>query len=175
MHNKLLTLLPPFLLTIFLSACKDYSVSLNQKVVYSPAPVFTQFTINDGHLHDCVEQTIADLRITKAEELKQLNCSHAGITNLAGLEVFTAITQLNLSENALTNISQLSNLTRLEVLILSKNNLTSAEPLLHLLHLKTLDIAENKNLACGDLQQLRANFSKEGLKINLPEQCKAKG
>ncbi|MES2823938.1 MAG: leucine-rich repeat domain-containing protein [Pseudomonadota bacterium] len=121
-----------------------------------------------------MEQTINDKKITKAEDLKELNCSHAGITSLAGLEKFSALEQLNLSENALVTVPQLANLAQLKVLILRKNNLTSAEPLLHLLHLKEVDLSENKNLACGDIKQLSNNFNKEDLVIILPEQCKVR-
>ena len=156
-----------------LAACKNYAVKVNDNVVYTPPSLFKDFTIGDVHLRDCVQQTIIDAQITKPEDLKQLNCSHAGIASLAGLEIFHEIEQLNLAENALMTVPQLSNLGQLKVLILRKNNLTNAEPLLHLLHLTELDISENKNLACGDLKQLLANFHKGALKATLPEQCKA--
>lgn len=174
MHSKFLFLLGALCTTTLLVACKNYSVSVNENVVYTPAPLFKNFKIADTHLRNCVEQTIIDGHITKVEELKQLNCSHAGIDSLAGLEVFSAIEQLNLSENNLVKISELNKLARLRVLMLRKNHLTSAEPLLHLLHLQELDISENRNLACVDVNQLLANFQKGTLKVNLPEQCKAK-
>lgn len=159
-----------------LMGCNNYSVSLNDKVVYTPPELFKDFVIADTHLSDCVTQTILDNHITKAEDLKQLNCSHAGINNLTGLEKFSAIEQLNLAENTITSVSSLSNLAQLKVLILRKNNLTTAEPLLHLLHLHELDISENEKLVCGELKQLLANFTKGDLKAELPEQCsKIKG
>lgn len=156
-----------------LLSCNNYSVSLNDKVVYTPPELFKDFIIADTHLSDCVTQTILDNHITKAEQLKQLNCSHAGISNLAGLEKFSAIEQLNLAENAITSINALSNLAQLQVLILRKNNVTNAEPLLHLLHLRELDISENEKLGCGELKQVLANFRKGDLKADLPQHCKA--
>jgi Leucine-rich repeat (LRR) protein len=172
MYSKFLGKFCALLIIAGLVACKNYSVSLNNNLVYTPLPLFKAFTIGDHHLHDCVEQTITDQRITKPEDLKQLNCSHAGIVSLAGLEIFPAIEQLNLSENALTTITQLSRLTQLKVLILQKNNLTTAEPLLHLLHLTELDISENSNISCGDVKQLFANFNKEDLRMTWPAHCK---
>lgn len=157
-----------------LMSCKNYSLSVNDNLVYTPPSLLTQFSIADERLRTCVEQTILDKHITKAEDLKQLNCSNAGIASLVGLETFTAIEQLNLSENNLTAVAQLSHLTRLSQLSLRKNNLTSAEPLLHLLHLRVLDVSENKNLACGDLYQLISNFNKGELTATLPEQCAKK-
>jgi len=160
------------LMVTFIVGCKTYSVSLNNNIVYTPLPVFTDFAITDTHLSDCVEQTINDKKITKAEDLKQLNCSHAGINSIAGLEKFYHLEQLNLSENNLQSVSTLKNFSKLEVLILRKNNLTTAEPLLGMLALRELDVSENAKLACGDLKQLAANFNKEDLKLTLPEQCK---
>lgn len=175
LRSRILSLGIFSLAVVSLSACKNYSLSINDNVVYTPPALFTQFNIADQNLRTCVEQTIADKHISKAEDLKQLNCSNAGITSLGGLEIFTAIEQLNLSENALSSASQLSHLTRLSQLSLRKNNLTSAEPLLHLLHLRVLDIAENKNLGCGDLRQLLSNFHKGELTVTLPEQCNKAG
>ena len=154
------------------AGCKSYSVSLNDNVVYTPLPLFTDFAITDTHLSDCVEQTINDKKITKAADLKQLNCSHAAISSLAGLEKFYHLEQINLSENNLQSISALRNFSKLEVLILRKNNLTTAEPLLGMLALRELDVSENAKLACRDLKQLAANFNKTDLKLTLPDQCK---
>ncbi|RYY75174.1 MAG: leucine-rich repeat domain-containing protein [Gammaproteobacteria bacterium] len=155
-----------------MAGCKSYSVSLNNNTIYTPLPLFNDFAIGDTHLSDCVEQTINDKKITKAEDLKQLNCSHAGISSLAGLEKFYHLEQINLSENNLQSISALKNFSKLEVLILRKNNLTSAEPLLGMLALRELDVSENVKLACNDLKQLAANTNKDDLKLTLPEQCK---
>ena len=160
------------LIATTLIGCKTYSVSVNDNVVYTPLPLFKEFTIADSHLGACIEQTIIDNKITKASELKQLNCSNAGITTLAGLETFSSIEELNLAENAITSASPLTKLGMLQVLILRKNNLTSAEPLLQLLHLRELDISENEKLGCGDIKQMLANFPKHDLKATLPEQCK---
>jgi len=160
------------LLLASIAGCKSYSVSLNNNVVYTPLPLFKDFAIADTHLSNCVEQTINDKKITKAEDLKQLNCSHAGITSIAGLEKFYSLEELNLAENNLQSISALRNFSKLQILILRKNNLTSAEPLLGLLALRELDISENTKLACGDLKQLAANFNKQDLKLIAPEQCK---
>jgi len=171
MHSKFLAQYCALFLLASLSACKNYSVSLNDKVVYTPPPLFKNFIISDEHLRGCVEQTIIDKHIAKADELTQLNCSNAGIISLAGLATFDAIKQLNLDENALTSITELSNLTQLKVLSLRHNNVTNAEPLLHLMHLTSLDVSENKNLKCGDLRQLMANFHNGDLRIILPEQC----
>lgn len=172
MHIKLLTRTCGLFVIFLIAGCKTYSVSLNNNIVYTPAPLFKDYIIDDAHLRSCVEQTITDEKITKADELKQLNCSHAGIKSLAGLEKFHQIEQLNLAENTVESIAPLSNFGQLRVLILRKNNLTSAEPLLHMLALRELDVSDNAKLNCGDLKQVAANFHQGDLKLVLPEQCK---
>ncbi len=172
MYSKSLSAIGGLCLIVLIAGCKSYSVSLNNNVVYTPPSLFKDFTIADTHLRACVEQTIIDNHITKAEDLKQLNCSHAGISSLAGLEKFYSLEQLNLSENTLQSIAQLSNFSQLKVLILRKNNLTSAEPLLRMLALRELDISENAKLSCGDIKQFAKNSHQGNLKLTLPEQCK---
>jgi hypothetical protein len=172
MYSKSLSAIGGLLLVTLIAGCKTYSVSLNNNVVYTPPSLFKDFVIADAHLRACVEQTIIDNHIIKADDLKQLNCSHAGITSLAGLEKFYSIEQLNLSENSLQSIAQLSNFSQLKVLILRKNNLTNAEPLLHMLALRELDVSDNAKLTCGDLKQFAKNAQQENLKITVPAQCK---
>jgi len=159
------------LLVTLIAGCKNYSLSVNNNTVYTPPSLFKDFTIADANLRTCVEQTIIDNNITKAEDLKQLNCSQAGISSLAGLEKFHSIEQLNLAENALQSIAALSTFSQLKVLILRKNNLISAEPLLHMLALREVDVSENTKLACRDLKQLATNLRQQNLKLTAPEQC----
>lgn len=154
-----------------LAGCKNYSVSLNDKTVYTPAPLFKNYEIADAKLNDCVEQTISDLNITKAEELIRLNCSDAGINSIAGLDKFFALAELNLANNQINDISVLGNLGRLEVLVLNNNQIKNSAPLLNLLHLQTLDLTKNPNMACKDLYQLAQNLSPLKPQLKLPEQC----
>jgi Leucine-rich repeat (LRR) protein len=171
MHSKFRYLIAGFFLAALVTGCKHYSINLNNKTVYTPPLVFKDFAIADPRLRVCVEQTISDQHITKAGDLKQLNCSHAAIASLNGLEKFYAIEQLNLSENALQSITALTNFSALQVLILRNNNLTNAEPLLHMLALRELDVSGNPKLACGDIKQFAANALQGNLKLTLPEQC----
>jgi Leucine-rich repeat (LRR) protein len=155
-----------------LISCNDLSVNLNNKVIYTPTLLFKEFTMADEHLKSCLEQTIADKHISKASELTQLNCSHAGIKSLSGIEMFSELTELNLNENNLNDIHELETLSKLQVVMLRKNNLTSAEPFLKLLHLKEVDLAENEQLKCREVTQIEHNFSKNELKLIRPTHCK---
>lgn len=159
------------LISLLMSGCKNYSVSVNDNMVYVPPSIFKDFKIADQQLFDCVQQTIYDAHITRAEDLSTLNCSNAGIKSLQGLEKFFALKELNLADNQLTDITTLGSLGRLEIVKLSGNNIKNAAPLLHLLHLKTLDIRDNSALDCKDLPQLIANYNKTTTEFLLPTQC----
>lgn len=153
------------------AGCKNYSVSVNDKTVYTPASLFTNYQITDAKLKDCVEQTIYDLHITKADDLTRLNCSNAGITSLQGLEKFFALTEVNLADNQISDISVLEKLGRLEVLLLNNNAIKSSAPLLKLLHLQMLDVSQNSALACKDLYQLADNLKHQKPDLKFPQQC----
>lgn len=149
----------------------NYAVNVNNKTVYTPPSIFKNYKISDQNLHNCVEQTIFDKHITRAEELTQLNCSNAGIKSIAGLETFFALKELNLAENNIADVQTLSKLGQLTKLILRKNELTETEPLLHLVHLSELDLSDNPISQCNNLAQIKNNYGDRKLKIALPKAC----
>jgi len=159
------------LLSLFFVGCKNYSLSVNDNTLYTPAKIFKSYQIVDTALADCVAQTIIDLHVTKAEDLKQLNCSKAGIKTLTGLNKFFALTELNLNDNKIQDINELSNLGRLEILHLQNNNITHSAPLLNLLHLHQLNLSHNPIKDCNSLQQLRNNLTDNKVNIILDNVC----
>ena len=162
MHNKSLLLFCGLVTSLLTSGCKNYSVSVNENVVYTPPSIFKDYQIADAQLRDCVEQTIYDLHV---------NCSNAGIKSLAGLDKFFALKELNLADNQLADISEIGKLGRLEKLVLSNNQIKNPAPLLHLLHLNQLHLDKNPSLTCKDLQQLQQNLNNQKLDLILPAQC----
>lgn len=160
------------LLVTMLNACSNYSVSVNDNLVYTPASLFTEFTVADANLFRCIEQTISDKKITNPKQLKLLNCSNAGIEKLAGLEVFSELEELNLAENKLKTLDPLGKLTRLNVVLLNKNQLVNVSPLLQLLHLERLNLEGNPSLECADVKQLMANLEELSKEIYPPQQCR---
>jgi hypothetical protein len=79
-------------------------------------------SIIDANLSSCLEKT----NITYIDEITNITCNHYAITNIAGLEVFTALTQLNLRYNQLEQVD-VSGLLDLTMLELSDNNLVKIE------------------------------------------------
>lgn len=155
---------------VLLTHC-NYAVNVNNKTVYTPPSVFKNYVIVDQNLHNCVEQTLFDKHITRAEDLTQLNCSNAGIKSLAGLETFFALKELNLAENQIADAKPLGKLGQLTKLILRKNELTETEPLLHLIHLTVLDISDNPITQCKDLMQIKNNFTGKKFDFAPPKAC----
>ena len=43
-----------------LAGCESYDVTVNERLVYTPTPLFRDYTIEDAALSDCVEQAILD-------------------------------------------------------------------------------------------------------------------
>lgn len=171
MQGKLIFIICALIASILLLGCKDFAISVNQKEIYAPPAIFTNYKIADTQLDACIEQTISDARVTSPEQLTQLNCSNAGIKSLAGLDTFYALEELNLADNQLVNIDELATLGRLKVLVLSNNQINKATPLLHLLHLEQLRIDNNRELTCGDLLQLASSLD-HTVDMQLPSQCK---
>ena len=162
LHRLVYCFLVPILL---LSACADYDLKVNDRVLYSPT-LFRDFAIPDIALGNCVKQTIKDNSVTQAQQLKVLDCSHAGVENLDGLAVFTGLQALRLSSNKVRNLVELDRLAALEVLQLDENKVIDPVPLYKLPALRQLDLSGNPALQCprpGSLDHVAD--------VILPEHC----
>lgn len=116
-----------------LSACSGYSFDINKNQVYTPAPIYTEYSLLDPGLQACIDQTIKDQKLTGPLELKRLQCSFSGIEKLDGLSLFSRIEQLSLKGNTIQK----------------------ADELLMLTHLQYLDISDNPINHCATISQLQ--------------------
>jgi Leucine-rich repeat (LRR) protein len=154
------------LLTLFLTSCGSYDLTVNDRVVFSPKPLFTDYEITDEPLSDCVQQAIVDNQVSSPAQLSVLNCSHAGVVSLAGLQTFTGLSQLKLSANQIVDLTPLTPLSSLEDLYLDQNQIVDATPLFELLSLRSVDLTGNPGLRCpGATSMLRVED------IRLPKHC----
>lgn len=161
--------LPLFALAAaLLSACAEYQFTVNDKVVYTPAPLFAEYEIPDSALRECVKQHVRDGSMTAAGQLTELNCSHAGIAKLAGLEVFSGLQRLKLSSNAISDLTALADMTELLELLLDGNQLRSLAPLRGLGELSFLSLQGNPALNCEELRHFTAI---PGLSLEPPRHC----
>lgn len=131
-----------------LAGCTNYDITVNDKLVYSPKTLFSDFDAPDPGLNSCLEQAIFDAKIDQAGALKHLNCSHGGIETLEGLEVFTGLIQLKLSVNKIRNLAPLVNLIHLQELYLDDNVVVDPVPLYPLSAMRTLNLSGNAVLQC---------------------------
>ena len=131
-----------------LAGCANYDFTVNDKLVYSPKNLFRDYDVPDLSLKNCLEQAIVDAKIDQADALKRLNCSHAGIETLQGLETFTGLIQLKLSANKIRNLAPLVRLIHLQELYLDDNVVVDPVPLYPLSAMRILDLGSNALLQC---------------------------
>mgnify|MGYP002634686889 FL=1 len=132
------------LLTIV--ACDRYQVTINEREIYAPPVLFSDYEIIDPALRNCVAQAISDQKITEAEDLRLLNCSYGGIVSLTGLDRFTKLETINLSSNKLETI----------------------KPLMFFGDLKRLNLQGNSGLSCKDLLSLEQLLAED---LYRPKSC----
>lgn len=156
------------LLALILGGCADYQFTVNERVVYTPAPLFSDYEIPDRALADCVAQHVADTEITRADQLQALNCSHAGVKDLTGLRVFKALTMLKLSDNQIEEVQALADMSALQELHLDGNALKNVDPVRDLPELEYLDLRGNPDLVCSQMETFRQHT---GLTLHLPRRC----
>lgn len=151
-----------------LSACNRYSVAINENVVYQPPLIFADYDIRDTALKTCVQSTIAEKKLTRAEHLKSLVCPPGNITALKGLETFKNLEYLGLNDNKISNLASLGTLTKLKQLSVKNNAIVDFSPVGHLSRLDLIDASGN---TFADCVSLRAFLSRT--KVRLPHHCKA--
>ncbi len=150
----------------FLCACNGYDFKVNEKVVYTPIPLFSDFAAADPGLQSCIERAINDGVVTAPGQLSALDCSFAGIENLDGLATFTELKTLRLSANKVSNLGELSKIITLQEVFLDDNQIIDPAPLYQLSALRKLDLSGNAALQCPK----SGSFAKLATVI-LPSHC----
>ncbi|MDP4652081.1 MAG: hypothetical protein NWR12_11210 [Haliea sp.] len=121
---------------------------MNERVVYSPRPLLTDFQVKDPALRACLEQAINDNKISSIGELQTLDCSGAGVRSIEGLGSFSSLSWLNLGGNTLTDIRELGVLLELRSVMLDDNRIEDAAPLYRLPELAVVNLHGNSSLSC---------------------------
>jgi len=129
------------LISYVISGCADYAVTFNNKAIITPVALYQSEKIIDNALRNCIEHTIGHQKITDPKMLRTLDCSHAGIEKLDGIQQFLYLSKVRLKNN----------------------NLAGLAPLLLLDKLTVADLSNNTNIDCDDLRQLRNRNSIKSL------------
>ncbi|WP_020210512.1 hypothetical protein [Gilvimarinus chinensis] len=154
-----------------ITGCSQYDFSVNDNVLYTPKPLLTVSNILDSNLQACIEQAVVDRKVTSVSQLTQLQCSHAGIVSLAGLERYFAITELDLADNKIRDARPLGRLGKLTLLHIENNRISDSAPLLQLIKLTDVNLEGNQKVNCQDLLQLQRTVKENRGTISLPEHC----
>lgn len=152
---------------LLITACSSYDFTVNDRVIYTPEPLFTDYDVPDEGLRKCISKAIDYYKVTAASELSSLSCANAGITSLAGLSAFSELEQLTLSDNAIVDIGELGSLSVLQFLYLDNNRVVEAVPLYQLPALHRVDLSGNADLLCprsGSLLRVET--------VILPKHCR---
>ena len=153
-----------------LVACSDYSLTINERLVYDPPHIFTDFRLPDLELQHCADASIAEGKITAPDQLNSLLCPEKNIASLEGIEIFTQLKRLGLEVNQLNNLQPLATLVNLEQVNLAGNDITDILALHSLTRLHYLNLSQNPHLDCQQLSGLKIV---EGGELLLPEHCKS--
>ena len=156
---------------LWLPSCETldrYDITMNDVPVYQAASVATVSGVEDTALASCLQQTLDDAKAATFAALTSLNCSHGGITTLAGLAQFTGLKTVKLSGNDIRNLLVLERLVELEALWLDDNKVVDPIPVLRMAKIRQLDLTANPSLQCPDQTDIRPQ-----LVINLPEHCRS--
>jgi len=156
---------------LWLPGCETldrYDITMNEVPVYRAASVATVSGVEDTALAQCLQQTLNDAKATTLTDLTSLNCSHGGITTLAGLAQFTGLKSLKLSGNHIRNLLVLERLVKLEALWLDNNKVIDPIPVLRMVNIRQLDLSANPSLQCPDRTEMRPQLA-----ITLPEHCRS--
>lgn len=153
MSNRLIYL--PLAIVMFsVAACESFDVSVNDRVVHTPQPLFSDFETPDEGLNHCLGRAISHGGISAASQLSDLNCSNAGIADLAGLTTFRDLLKLKLSGNSVVDVEEISSLQVLQELYLDGNAISDPTPLYQLKSLRFLDLSGNPDLHCPQGDEL---------------------
>ena len=150
------------------SNLKKYDVTFNDRAVYSPQVLFSDYRINDRALSICIEQAIKDFEVYSASGLEILNCSDAGIKSLLGLSQFKNLKRLKLSDNNIRNLVELSVMRDLIDVQLDGNQVVDSVPMAILPRLERVNLSRNPALQCDGLSKFSADVN-----LTLPEHCQS--
>lgn len=141
------------LILLILSSCSSYQVSVNERVVYEPPALFTNYDVSDIALKACIKSVIEEQSISKAGQLKQLICPPGEIRSLLGLEVFEKLETLGLGANQIESVGVVGLISTLRSVNLADNQIDDIRPLSALTSLELLNIKGNAALNCENARK----------------------
>ncbi|MEX2367322.1 MAG: hypothetical protein WD601_12020 [Pseudohongiellaceae bacterium] len=136
-------------------ACNSpYTITLNERVLYTPNPQLRGELVSDPNLQGCLNQIMMNSETAEPESITLLACPDAGITSIQGIEKLSNLEQLELSDNRISDLGPLANLRNLRLVSMANNDIRSISPLMPLPTLRFVSLQGNENIPCRQLDNL---------------------
>ena len=155
--------------TLVLTACgRQYSVSVNENVLFDPRARQVQVHFDDPGLQSCVNVRLRQQEYESVDQLRILSCSYLEIRNLDGIEVLRNLEFLDVGDNELVHLDALRRLDRLASVRAPNNPLDDISGLLALPTLTSAILTGTQSIPCTQLDQLAERLGEDLLR---PVQC----
>lgn len=152
-----------------LSACaRQYSVSVNQQVLYDPRPSSGLVRVADDGLQSCINLRTRTTEVDSVEDIDVLACPGLDIASLDGIRALSGLRFLDVAGNQLTTLDGLYGLPQLSSVNAPDNRLQDISSLLTLNTLTSAVLTGNPRIPCDQLDTLQARLGADLLR---PEQC----
>lgn len=144
----MLRYIPTALCILSIVACSKYEVQVNDKLVYSPPALFSDYQVFDAALKHCLQDSIREQNVTNAKQLTELLCPAGDIQSLEGLNSFLNIHRIGMANNKISGAIDVSRFRKLEYLNIENNAIVEIAGIKQLEGIKYLNIRGNKDLDC---------------------------
>lgn len=154
---------------LFLAACSNYTVSVNNQAVFDPTGRLFNGELADPDLQGCVNIAMQQQNTQNAEMLRVLSCGNSEVETLDNIEQLAQLRFLDLSNNRVRELAPLAGLRSLGGLNLMNNSITDIGTLLNMNNLASVNLVGNNNISC---QQLLSLENRLGDNLSRPTSCR---
>ncbi|WP_156412703.1 hypothetical protein [Pseudohongiella spirulinae] len=151
------------------SCARQFSVSVNQNVLYDPRPASGLIRVADPGLQSCINVTVRQREISDITDITVLACPQLEISSLAGLEAVASLRFIDLAGNELETLDGLRRLERLTSVNAPNNLLKDISGILALNSLTSAVLTDNPDIPCDQLESLQ---QKLGQNLIRSPQCR---
>lgn len=169
-HGKAFQLLCLTAGLLVLSGCaRQFSVSVNQNVLYDPRPSSGLVRVEDPGLQSCINVTVRQREVSDITDITVLACPQLEITSLTGLEALSSLRFIDLAGNELETLDGLRRMERLTSVNAPDNLLKDIAGIMTLNSLTSAVLTGNPDIPCDQLESLQ---QKLGQNLIRSPQCR---
>lgn len=151
------------------TACgRQYSVSVNERVLYDPRRDITQVYFPDPGLQSCVNVRLRQLESSSLDDLTILSCANLEIRDLDGINSIRNLEFLDIGGNLLVHLDDLRRLGRLVSVRAPDNPLTDISALNEMRSVTSVVLTGSNTIPCRQLDTLGARL---GDNLIRPTEC----